>query len=175
VKAEEFVAALRFAMPSAASLSIYGLDDQEIRNIQASFDLRRREVADESTVAGEIGRLISSFESGSIEIGLVRFSDSLESSDHGWRFGFCEADPLYVTHAGNVVLLDHTCLHVGALRCASTPERFLDALALRACMGRDRETWRGRASEAASRCCIESGEPESIAFHEMMCAFLDDC
>jgi len=173
MRAEEFIDRLRFAMPSAEVLGGYGLDEQEVQEIQDGFRVSSRSEPEQSANdVGEIGRLLGLYDCTSLEVGLVRFDAKVTTIYGGHRFGACEADPLAVKPSGAVVMYDHAISGAEVVRCAADPERFLDALAEFLQVRSEKDVWKGRATQAAERCRIASGEPSSFPFYQMLCGFL---
>jgi hypothetical protein len=171
---DEFVELLERLMPSSNSMKAFGLSEEEMRDVQASFRAIPRRSPKVLNDAGEIGRLLSRFDCSSLEIGLIRFDDVINRDARGWRFGTCEADPLFVVGSGGAVVMhDHSIPQAGAAVCAISGDRFLDALAEFALVRSERSEWKGRANEASARCCLASGEPASLPFYRALCAFLD--
>lgn len=174
MKAEKFVNELNIAMPTYDELESYGLDEDEIEDIQASFKASPHgncEAVVDGT--GEIGRLIRCFDCSTLEIGLIHFDNELSSQPTGLRFGLCEADPLLVNPDGAIVIHDHSALNDELFRCSSSPDKFLDALAVFLQVQSAKSEWKGRAEEAAERCCSASGEELSRPFYRMLCSFLE--
>ena len=101
--AEAFLDHLHGAMPSRESLLDYGLEDDEIVDIQASYIAPKRE----GSIVGlastdEIERLILKFDCSNIEIGLICFHGQLKDHPFGSEFALCEADSLVIRDDGSI-------------------------------------------------------------------------
>lgn len=169
MKAEEFLEKLKMAMPTDAELEDYGLDEQEIEQIKATFQARPRHIGEPVMDAtGEIGRLIWRFDCNSLEVGLIRFDAAVTSQLGGLRFGLCEADPLLVKPDGSVVMHDHSTPGREVFHCASNPEKFLDALIIFVQIRREEQKWHGREGEAAEMCANASGKGLSRPFYQLL-------
>jgi hypothetical protein len=173
MKADAFVENLRSAMPSLKALEDYGLDEDEIDEIQSTFRATPKAVSKAPpSFAGELGRLVGSYDCTGLEIGLVSFEGELKEHANGLIFGHCEADTLVVRNDGAVAMYEHDAPSQTAFLCAVDSEHFLDALATFVSIRTEKGIWKGRVGEAAQRCCSASGEPASVGFYELLCGFL---
>lgn len=172
MNAEEFLQQVEKAMPERSILEEYGLEADEIADIQATFIAQRRSPSS-TTARSEVERLVAEFDCSRLEIGLVRFSEELTAFADGRCFGACEADPLVVRPDGSIALYDHaqpaSMLHV----CANDAERFLDGLATFVRIRGEKSTWVGRVEEAAKAYAHSAGGSKYKDFFRSLCAFLD--
>lgn len=173
MNAEEFLRHVEGAMPDRSALEEYGLDADEIDNIQATFTAPRRGPTS-SAALSEVERLVLEFDCSKLEIGLVRFSDQLTALPEGSCFGACEADPLLVTAEGTIALSDHA--HPGSIlqACAADAHRFLDGLATLVRLRSEKAAWMGRVEEAADVCAESAGGSQYREFFRSLCAFLEE-
>jgi hypothetical protein len=174
MRAEEFVQRLQAVMPSRECLQDYGLDEDEIEDVQSTFIAVRRNVgqAKEALSSSEIERLFELFDCTQVEIGLIRFGNRPTNHDNGICFAECEADLLVLNHDGRIVLYDHDHGADEGLPCAVNASYFLDALAEFLTIRHDKQIWKGRVLEAASKCAHVAGGTEYQKFYELLCAFL---
>ena len=174
MKATDFLHALRLSMPTEEELRLYGLDENEIGNIQGGFMATPRAGAPSPPlVAGEIGQLVERYDCKSIEVGIVHFDQKLTSAYDGYKFGACESDPLVINHLGNVLMYEHSNAKHPPEICAISPEKFLDALAAFVEIRASRAGWAGKVEDAIKKCCLASGVSSARSFYASICSFLD--
>jgi len=167
MKAEEFLRHLGTAMPDQHVLADYGLDEDEIADIQATFVAPRRpSTADPA--AGELERMIVEFDCSRVEIGLVRLHGEITSRPEGLVFASCEADPLVVRADGCVAMCDHAVARSVAFVCAADSERFLDAMAVYVEFRAEKDAGKSRA-DAAEECAKAAGGSEYRGFYRLLC------
>jgi|GEM_PF-5632766 len=160
-------------MPSRTELEEYGLDDDEIADIQASFEAVPRVGVHGTNAQGhEIESLLRDYDCSRVEVGPVRLLPSTIEHPEGVVFGHCEADPLVMSDDGSIDLFDHASGE-RSLACARTSERFLDALAAFLRIQAARDDWRGRPAAAAAQCAAAAGGDTYRAFYGILTGFLD--
>ena len=106
MQAETFIKTLHQAMPSRDSLLGYGLDEEDIQHIQATFIARKRSTSGDPSMP-EVLRLLNDFDCGTVEIGLLQLFSQPKEHPNGMHFANCEADPVVLTPSGTIVMLDH--------------------------------------------------------------------
>lgn len=168
---EQFVAHLRRAMPDRETLEEYGLDPDEVADIQATFVAHAR-TSNGFTASNEIEQMLADFDCSKVEVGLVRFLERGEGHSLGKVFAFCEADRLILRPDGAIVMLPHSGTG-GEIRCAASPAQFLDAIALFADMIADKSAWKGKTNIAAERCATAAGVPSDGDFYRLLCGFFE--
>ncbi|TWU04412.1 hypothetical protein Pla52n_24520 [Stieleria varia] len=142
-------------MPRAKDLAEYGLDADEIEEIQSAFDAKPRNSG--GPVSTEVERLVTAFDCSAVAIGIVRFDSGVVPTQGGVRFGFCEADPLVVDHERKIWMLHHDSPEVAPMACAESSEQFLDALLFAAEAIVNRVKWKGRGLEIVHQCSERAG------------------
>ena len=171
MKADAFVRHLQRAKPDRATLEEYGLDEEEIEEIESTFTASRR-LPHAEGVLSEAVRMVVEFDCAKLEVGPICFNGEPRPLAKGVCFAVCEADPLMVVDSGAVVLCDHEEPERVQLACAADAERFLDALARFVTVRQDRERWMGKVEEASALCAEAAGGASYSDFYRMLCAFL---
>jgi hypothetical protein len=171
MKAEHFLNVLRDAMPSRDTLEEYGLDEDEIEEIQATF-LARARSASSRKGQSEVERLITEFDCSRVEVGLVRFLDEPRERDQGIQFACCEADSIVVKEDGSVAMYDEGATESKEVPCATDSQKFLEGLAAFIEIRANKSHWKGRVDEAATRCAAAAGGGQSEEFFRILCGFL---
>lgn len=171
MNAENFLKHLLDAMPRRDSLEEYGLENDEIDEIQATFMAIIRKSAREER-GGEIQRMIAKFDCSRIEIGLIRFRDKPRSHSKGMMFAFCEADLLVEHGDGSIAMYDHANPDCLQMECAVNSERFFDALAQFIDIRSNKSAWKGRVLEAAELCADAAGGSQYREFFRLLCGFV---
>ncbi len=166
---EQFVAHLRRAMPDRETLKEYGLDADEVDDIQATFVAHVR-TSNGFTASNEIEQMLADFDCSKVEVGLVRFLERGEGHSLGKVFAFCEADRLILRPDGAIVMLPHG-ESGGEIRCADSPAQFLDTIALFVDMRANKAAWKGKTNIAAERCATAAGVPSDSDFYRLLCGF----
>lgn len=169
----EFVEALKNAMPARDELLRFGLSDDEINGVQNTFRASVR--ADSSSVDGassELERLVTEFDCSTVEVGLLQFLALPKSHRMGTQVASVESDALVVRADGSVLMSDSSTSEV-LLDCARNSEAFLDALSAFIKIRRDKQSWMGRANEAAMVCASAAGGSKYLKFYQVMFGFLD--
>ena len=154
-------------MPQRHVLADYGLNDDEIADIQATFVARRRS-ASADPAASEAERMIVEFDCSRVEIGLVRLHGEITGHPEGLVFASCEADPLVVRADGCIAMLDHAVGQKIALLCAADSERFLDAMTVYVDHRAAKDTDRCR-TDAAEECAKAAGGAQYRDFYRLLC------
>ena len=172
MNAETFLQCLQDVMPGREALEDYGLENDEIEDIQATFLASARK-SYEKEQGDEIQRMLAIFDCSRIEVGLIRFQDKVRSHLYGTMFAFCEADPLVIRADGSIAMYDHSNPDSMQLKCAVSSERFLDALARFVDIRSKKLNWKGRTIEAAELCANTAGGSEYCDFFRLLCGFLD--
>ncbi|TWT89261.1 hypothetical protein [Stieleria varia] len=158
-----FVNSLRTLMPSAVDLEEYGLDAEEIADVQSAFDAKQRQTYEAKNT--EVEHLVTAFDCSSIAIGIVRFDSGVTSVKGGTRFAYCEADPLVVDGDGRILMLHHDVIDADPIGCAEDSERFLDAMLFAADAIVNRVGWKGRGIEVARECSERAGGSGYLGFY----------
>ncbi len=171
MNAETFLKCLQDVIPSRESLEDYGLENDEIEEIQATF-LAPAKKSPEEEQGDEVQRMLANFDCSRIEIGLIRFQDKVRSHLYGTMFAFCEADPLVIRKDGSIAMYDHANPDSMQLECAVNSERFLDALAKFIDIRSKKSNWKGRTVEAAELCANTAGGSQYCEFFRQLCGFL---
>lgn len=176
MKANEFVEVLRKAMPTRESLEEYGIDDDNIHYIQATFLAVQRiasieERAEAKSHSNPVSQLISEYDCSNVEVGLLRFASAILPHKNGSQIAVCEADPVVLENDASINLYDHSTNEV-SLRCAVDASHFLDALGRFVEIRGDKLKWLGNVEEAGRQCADLAGGPEYEPFYRMLCAFL---
>ncbi len=168
---EQFVAHLRRAMPNRETLEEYGLDADEVADIQATFVAPAR--TSSGFIAGnEINQMMADFDCSKVEVGLVRFLEQGEGHSLGRVFAMCEADRLILRPDGAIVMLPHGGTG-GEIPCAVSPAQFLNAIATFVDMRTDKSAWKGKTDIAAERCAAAAGVPSDSDFYRLLCGFFE--
>lgn len=171
MRAEEFVEFLAASMPSRQSLEEYGLDQEEILDVQSTFKAERLlpPEAGMEPSGPEIERLLRYFDCSRVQVGLIQFFRTGVDRPDGLSFARLEGDIL-------VVRLDGTVWAYEAERprcpCAVDSARFLDALGTFLRIRREKSVWAGRVLEAARACARAAGGSAYQPFYEELCGFL---
>ncbi|WP_254512204.1 hypothetical protein [Anatilimnocola floriformis] len=172
--ADEFVTRLRAAMPSGEELEEYGLDEEEIRDIQATFIVKKNDTGQAWKGGCEVERLIREYDCSQLEIGGLRFAGvASEYPTGGQILGDFDNNPLVLNAAGEVIVCERVAPASVFMKCAVDCDRFLDALANFVCIRKDKSNWKGRATEAATRCAQLAGGNDCLKFYQVLCGFID--
>lgn len=171
MNAETFIKSIENVKPSRESLEDYGLEDEEIEEILATFMAPAKKISKEEQ-NDEIQRMLTSFDCSKIEIGLIRFQDEVRAHSYGKMFAFCEADPLVIRADGSIAMYDHANPDPVPLECAGNSEKFLDALAKFIDIRSKKSNWKGRTVEAAELCAKAAGGSQYCDFFRQLCSFL---
>lgn len=173
MNAEEFLRKLKQAMPDRATLESYGLDEEEIADIQSTFLAARRGVPAPDGLS-EVERMVVEYDCSKLQVGLVTFNDQLVRLPEGSCFGACEADPLVVVADKSVAMYDHAVSGVVSFHCASNGNTLLSGLAQYVSIRKDREAWVGREDEATMLCAEAAGGSQYSEFFRMLCGVLGE-
>ena len=94
---EDFVSLVRSLVPDRESLVRFGLDDDEIVEIQGSFRCEPRCVDRSNTTSVcELEKLTNEYDCSSLEISLLSFAGPAKNHPFGKMIGWREADPIVV-------------------------------------------------------------------------------
>jgi len=160
-------------MPSREVLADYGLNDEEIEDIQNSFRYISRDANKVSfKPASELERMIVDNDCSALTISQVQFLDWPKKHRNGTVVAHWEADQIVVLQSGTVVAFDHANLDAPPVLCAKNSESFFDALAFLIEVISNKLVWRGRAMEVAEICTRKAGGGVYRDFFESLCAFL---
>lgn len=171
MRAEQFLTCLRNAMPSRSTLEEYGLDNDEIEEVQATFlGTARKPVS--TNIRDELVRLVLEFDCSKVEVGLVRFLGEPQRHMKGMRVAYCEAESIVLNKDGVVVLCDDSGVGSNDIQCASDSRRFLEGLCIFIEIRRNKSEWKGKVEDAAVRCARAAGGPQFAEFFRILCAFL---
>jgi len=171
--ATEFLEIVHRAMPTREELESFGLDDDEIVEVQRTFTSKARLPSNNRRIAkDEVEKMILENDCSSVEIGAVQFLNEPASHAHGTVVALCEADRLVVRQDGSVVVYDHADPERIQMECAVDSEHLLDGLAAFVEIRRNRSKWRGRTQEAAAVCANKAGGAAYTDFFASLCGFL---
>jgi hypothetical protein len=170
---KDFLLALQKVIPSASELEKYGLDPDEIKGVQSTFQyITRNMLKTSSDYKSELEKMILENDCSTIEIGLIRFLDKPYEHAYGKQVAFCESDPIIVQFDGTVAMYDHS-VSDNMLACAINSEKFLDALHSFIMIRHEKAKWRGRGAEAAQVCANLAGGNKYLDFFRLLCGFLN--
>jgi hypothetical protein len=174
MRVDEFARLMSESMPTKEQLVEYGLNDEEIEEIQRTFRCQRRGPTDAgSDPSSELERLVVDYDCSTLEVSQVRFSGAPEAHPQGGVVvGYWEADPIVVSKDGEVVALDHAD-QATSTPCAADSRLFLEAMACLVRARSNRLQWKGRAAELAEACAQEAGGDRYRAFFGALTAFVD--
>lgn len=172
MRSSDFLKVLSEAMPTSADLEDYGLDPQEIDDVQASFrSAARKSLAGVASTKSELEKMIIEYDCSTVEVGLIRFLPEPRVHPGGVQVAYCEADPIVVIASGLVVMYEHDDSD-RSMKCAINSERFLDALDVFITLRREKSRWKGRVDEAANLCADKAGGGDYVPFFRMLCGYL---
>jgi len=83
------------------------------------------------SVDNEIVALLTGWNAGKIEIGMIRLFDEPVQINEGLQIGLVEADPLVIATEGEMIVYEKNSQHI-LWRVAQNPDYFLDALVIAA-------------------------------------------
>ncbi len=125
------------------------------------------------SVDNEIVALLTGWNAGKIEIGMIRLFDEPVQINEGLQIGLVEADPLVIATEGEMIVYEKNSQHI-LWRVAQNPDYFLDALVIAA----DFLTKTGldiidfedveAAKEAANDCAVTVGGSNYTQFYIML-------
>lgn len=168
----DFLKVLHEAMPAHAELEEYGLDPEEIDEVQASFrSAPSKSSIGVATAKSELERMILEYDCSTVEVGLIRFLPAPHPCRQGVQIAYCEADPIIVDASGLVTMHDHGDPQK-SIECAADSERFLDALSVFIALRREKSQWKGRVEEAAGLCAAKAGGSSYMPFFRLLCGYL---
>lgn len=172
MKASEFVAVLAAACPSRDELKAHGLEEDDVRMVEASFHCPVRDGSLGVPGRGEVFDLLGEYDCSHAEVSFVRFVTAPALHPHGATVAMWESDPVVVRADGTVAAYDHEVPDALLCVCAVSQERFLEALAVlvRAIAARNRVGM--DAKEVAAECRLAAGTDDASRFFGPLCAFL---
>jgi hypothetical protein len=171
--AEEFVVELAKSAPALEDLLEQGLTQKAARAFRRSLTPKKRAVPGRAPKgAGEVGRLLTSYDCSAIEVGMVRFGAAPARRGGGWEVGLVEADHLVVdSKSGALEVLERGHSTHVLWRCAATGEAFLGALARAAAVLSQRavgEVPKRALVKHVRECAALAGGDEYEAFFKML-------
>lgn len=128
MEAEQFVQRLRACAPTLAALEAVGLSLSEAADFVRRFECLERETAQLQSSRDELISLLTMWDLGNVEIGMIRFLSAPLALADGWQLGFVEVHALLLLNTGEIIVRedssrDHCLWHV-----AEGSAAFLDAL-----------------------------------------------
>lgn len=123
----EFVRELKKKLPTISKLKELKYTDEEIDEIQDSYDLQTKDVTiNIYPEMGEFGELISKFEISNLQVGMIEFFDKPLKKNDNFIIGKVEVDELVYSINSNLFYV--TDGEKELWKVASCPENFLNAL-----------------------------------------------
>ncbi len=173
MKAEQFVERLEAVAPTITELQKVGLNESEAIAERETYHCTKRPNPLLLSVDNEIVALLTSWNAGKIEIGMIRLFDEPVQINEGLQIGLVEADPLVIATEGEMIVYEKNSQHI-LWRVAQNPDYFLDALVIAA----DFLTKTGldiidfedveAAKEAAKDCAVTVGGSNYTQFYLML-------
>lgn len=157
-------------MPSQAELEQHGLDEDDIREVEASFLPKKRERFLQ-TDRSELEKLVYEYDCSVVEVGLVTFHQQPETCPEGQEVGCYDANPLVVLEDGCVVVLDMTDRTRVLYVCSADSSGFLEGLLKYALLIKEKDSWIGKGDEAARLCSESAGGDDFFQFWRDACVF----
>jgi hypothetical protein len=171
MRADSFIKHLKLSMPSRELLAEYGLDEDEISDIQTTFTANSKKVSSHSE-SDEVLKMIEEYDCSKIEVGLVRFIDSPIPHAFGTIFAYCEADFLVLQRDGSIALYDHAAPETKLFDCALNSSHLLDGLAEFIDIRQEKSKWQGRIEDAVLICSNAAGGGDYKDFFRLLCSFI---
>jgi hypothetical protein len=175
--ADEFVDRLRRAAPSAEQLQNLGFSPQEAAEFWLSFVCvpRPTRAGGSQAQADPLLDLLSRYDLGKVEIGMITFASDLGRDSDVWRVGTVEVDPLVQDRlTGEVRVTEGSPRGRVLWRCAQDGGGFLDALAPAAAFlgqcAHDSAVSENAAlrRSKAQECSVAAGGSDYLDFYRML-------
>jgi len=131
MKAKQFVERLEALAPTIESLRKIGLNEDEAIAERNTYYCSKRPNPLLMSGSNEVVTLLTEWNIGQIEIGMIRFFDEPVQIKEGLQIALVEADPLVITNEGEMITYEKNSQHI-LWRVAQNPDSFLDALLIAA-------------------------------------------
>lgn len=131
MKAEQFVERLEALAPAITDLQKVGLNKDEAIAERKTYHCDKRTKPLSLPSSNEVVALLTGWNAGQIEIGMIRLFDEPVQVNGGLQIGLVEADPLVITDEGEMIVYERDSQHI-LWRVAQSPDSFLDALVIAA-------------------------------------------
>ena len=131
MKAEQFVERLEALAPAITDLQKVGLKENEAIAERKTYHCAKRAKPLSLPDSNEVVALLTGWNAGQIEIGMIRLFDDPVQINEGLQIGLVEADPLVITGGGEMIVYETNSQHI-LWRVAQNPDSFLDALIIAA-------------------------------------------
>lgn len=131
MKAEQFVERLEALAPAITDFQKVGLNEDEAIAERKTYHCDKRTKPLSLPDSNEVVVLLTGWNAGQIEIGMIRLFDEPIQINGGLQIGLVEADPLVITDEGEMIVYETNSQHI-LWRVAQSPDFFLDALVIAA-------------------------------------------
>jgi hypothetical protein len=129
MKAKQFVERLEALAPTIENLQKVGLNEDEAIAERKTYYCSKRPNQLSLSGVNEVVALLTEWNVGQIEIGMVRLFDEPVQINEGLQVGLIEADPLVITSEGEMIAYEKNSQHI-LWQVAQSPDSFLDALVI---------------------------------------------
>jgi len=175
MKAEIFIKQLRALAPDAVALEKLGLNEEEINSEINSYHFIKR--PHPITVQGksELVDLLTNWNAGQIEIGLIRFLHKPVIIDENQlQFGLVEIDPLVISNTNEILVYEEGSNNHVLWKVAKNPDSFLDAMInaaeflTKTGMNLIDYNDSNEAMKVAKKCSVSAGGSKYFSFYLML-------